>query len=100
MATEHGAESRVPIQREAHGTLIASPMRISRRKLGMDMDGHVEILDVRMHPEELEKLLDGHKYFPGYHMNKKHWCTICLDGTVPLEEICRRIDESFRLAKK
>lgn len=33
-------------------------------------------------------------------MNKKHWITICLDGTVSLEEIFRLIDMSFILAAK
>ena len=33
-------------------------------------------------------------------MNKKHWYTILLDDSVPLEEICRRIDRSYLLAVK
>ena len=32
-------------------------------------------------------------------MNKKHWYTVILDGSVPFEEICRRIDESYGSAK-
>ncbi|MBF1202590.1 MAG: MmcQ/YjbR family DNA-binding protein, partial [Fusobacterium periodonticum] len=36
---------------------------------------------------------------PAYHMNKKHWCTICLDGTVELEKIYNLIDISYELAK-
>ncbi|MDE7400427.1 MAG: MmcQ/YjbR family DNA-binding protein, partial [Clostridia bacterium] len=35
-----------------------------------------------------------------YHMNKKHWLTIPLDGTVPIGEICSRLDQSYILAKK
>ena len=35
---------------------------------------------------------------PGYHMNKKHWFTIRLDGSIPPEEIFPRIDVSFSLA--
>jgi predicted DNA-binding protein (MmcQ/YjbR family) len=34
---------------------------------------------------------------PGYHMNKKHWNTVYLDGTVPDKEICSWIDHSYRL---
>ena len=37
---------------------------------------------------------------PGYHMNKKHWNTITLDGGIPDEEIRRMIDESYRLVTK
>jgi len=34
---------------------------------------------------------------PGYHMNKKHWNTIILDGTVPDKEVFSWIDHSYEL---
>ena len=34
---------------------------------------------------------------PGYHMNKKHWNTIILDGTVPAKKILEWIDHSYNL---
>jgi len=34
---------------------------------------------------------------PGYHMNKKHWNTVILDGSIPAGEIRRMIDNSYRL---
>jgi predicted DNA-binding protein (MmcQ/YjbR family) len=34
---------------------------------------------------------------PGYHMNKEHWNTITLDGSVPEEELLSWIDESYTL---
>ena len=37
---------------------------------------------------------------PGYHMNKKHWNTIILDGSVPDKEILSWIDHSFELVSK
>jgi len=33
----------------------------------------------------------------GYHMNKKHWNTINLDGTVPEKEVFSWIDHSYDL---
>ncbi len=33
----------------------------------------------------------------GYHMNKKHWNTLALDGSIPAGEIERMIDNSFQL---
>ncbi|HXG38532.1 MAG TPA: MmcQ/YjbR family DNA-binding protein [Bacteroidota bacterium] len=32
---------------------------------------------------------------PGYHMNKKHWNTITLDGSIPRRVILQMIDHSF-----
>ena len=37
---------------------------------------------------------------PGYHMNKKHWNTITLDGSLPDEEIFAMIDDSYNLVVK
>lgn len=37
---------------------------------------------------------------PGYYMNKRHWNTITLDGTVPDNELLAMIDESYRLVVK
>jgi predicted DNA-binding protein (MmcQ/YjbR family) len=37
---------------------------------------------------------------PGYHMNKKHWNTIIIDGTVPDKEIFSWIDHSYDLVMK
>ena len=36
---------------------------------------------------------------PAYHMNKEHWNSIILDGTVPDEDVERMIGESYDLTK-
>lgn len=78
-----------------YGALLFVP----KNRLGIDSDERVEILDLRIKPEEMESLIDNRRYFSGYHMNKKHWFTVCLDGSVSFDELCQRIDESYRLAK-
>lgn len=70
---------------------------LSKRKLGLNSDEVIPVIDLRGDPEALPALIDGRKYFPGYHMNKKHWFTVCLDGSVPPEEIYGLIDESYAL---
>ncbi|MDD4510344.1 MAG: MmcQ/YjbR family DNA-binding protein [Oscillospiraceae bacterium] len=77
-----------------YGALLTVP----KRKLGFDSDETAEIIDLRIKPEELETTLDGKQYLPGYHMNKKNWYTVLLNGFVPIDELSRRIDESYRLA--
>ena len=37
---------------------------------------------------------------PAYHMNKRHWVSIILDGTMEDEEIIRLIEESYDLTGK
>lgn len=34
---------------------------------------------------------------PGYHMNKTHWNTLTLDGSIPVQELQGMIVDSFRL---
>jgi predicted DNA-binding protein (MmcQ/YjbR family) len=34
---------------------------------------------------------------PGYHMNKRHWNTLVLDGSIPRGEIERMVDNSYAL---
>lgn len=34
---------------------------------------------------------------PGYHMNKRHWNTVTLDGTIPQRELRGMIDDSYDL---
>ena len=37
---------------------------------------------------------------PGYHMNKRHWKTVVLDGSIAEAEIRSMIDESYELVVK
>lgn len=36
---------------------------------------------------------------PAYHMNKVHWSSIILDGTVPTQEIMGAVEQSYQLTK-
>lgn len=78
----------------------AAFLKVPKTKLGLDGSEIVEILDLRALPEEIEQIVDGKRFFGGYHMNKKHWYTICLNGSVPICEILSRIDASYQLTKK
>jgi predicted DNA-binding protein (MmcQ/YjbR family) len=37
---------------------------------------------------------------PGYHMNKKHWNTVQLDGSIPDTLVKELIDDSYQLVQK
>ena len=34
---------------------------------------------------------------PGYHLNKRHWNTVELDGSVPADELAELVDHSWEL---
>lgn len=37
---------------------------------------------------------------PGYHMNKKHWNTIIVDGTLSKKQLEEMVDHSYNLVSK
>jgi predicted DNA-binding protein (MmcQ/YjbR family) len=52
-------------------------------------------------PEEVEELRERFTCVqPGYHMNKKHWNTIIVDGSVSSALIKKWIDNSYELVVK
>lgn len=55
----------------------------------------LEIIDLRIAGEHIEKLIDQKIYFPGYHMNKKSWNTVVLNNSVSDTELHERIHESY-----
>lgn len=88
------------VRRSDNQKWYAAILTVAKNKLGLDGEEKTEVIDLRCATEEIEHLVDGKKYFSGYHMNKKHWITICLDGTVMLQEIFDRIDKSYLKARK
>ena len=82
--------------RKWYGLLLTLP----KRKLGLQSEEIAEVVVLRLQPERMAETVDHKRYFPGWHMNKKSWYTIILDGTVPTAEIGRRLEESYRLAVK
>ncbi len=58
-------------------------------------------INLKCDPEQAHVLRDMFDaVIPGYHMNKAHWNTVLLDGTVPPGEIERMIDVSYTLVVK
>ena len=73
---------------------------VEKTKIGIKEEGSIEIIDLLLEPDEIEKIVDNEKYFAGYHMNKKYWITIKLDGSVDITEIYKLIDNSYKLSIK
>ena len=63
-------------------------------------DEIVEAVNLKADPDEIPALTKRQGIFPAWHMNKKHWISVILDGTVPDEAIMERIHESHALASK
>ncbi|MBQ82335.1 MAG: hypothetical protein CMD59_02225 [Gammaproteobacteria bacterium] len=63
----------------------------------VEREGNLQI-NLKCDPDEALILRDLFKsVLPGYHMNKKHWNTVILDGSIPEKEIEAMIYSSYVL---
>ena len=109
IADEYGAEpeflwDRYPdyaaFRRKDNDKWFAIIMTIDKNKLGFNGYGNIEIIDLKSAPDSVEMLLNQDGYYPAYHMNKKHWFTVCLDGSIPDETLHTLLATSFDCAAK
>ena len=54
--------------------------------------------NVKCDPQKAIELRDQYDcVLPGYHMNKKHWNTVIMDGTLNNKQLKQMIDHSYEL---
>lgn len=54
--------------------------------------------NVKCNPDKAVELREEYNcVLPGYHMNKKHWNTVIVDGAVPDKILNQWIDDSYNL---
>lgn len=72
-------------------------MNIPRYKAGLQGAGKIDILNVKA-DTSLKNLLAGTKgLLPAYHMNKEHWLSLVLDGSLADTDIIHWLDKSYSL---
>ena len=75
---------------------FALVMAVQRDKLGLRGDEYIDVINLKVDDMFFRDMLirqDG--IMPAWHMNKQHWITILLDGTVSRDKIFDLIDMSF-----
>ena len=64
-----------------------------------EREGYVWI-NLKGKPEWCDFMRQAYKsVIPAYHLNKTHWNSVILDGTVPDDEIMYMISESYKLTR-
>ena len=57
-----------------------------------------ESINLKCDPEEAIELRERYPaVIPGYHMNKMHWNTVKMDGSIPDKLVCEWIIKSYTL---
>lgn len=66
----------------------------------VDLEDDLNI-NLKCDPEKVPELREQFPaVIPGYHMNKKHWNTVIIDGSIRDELIREWIDDSYNLVVK
>jgi len=64
----------------------------------MSLDGVPATANLKCDPDLALELRDRYEHVrPGYHMNKKHWNTVKIEGCIPETELRKMIDHSYDL---
>lgn len=85
------------VLRHKNGKWYAVLMQVEKSRLGLEGDTKVDILDVKCDADMVGLLTQTYGFLPGYHMNKKYWITMLLDGTVSEAKILDFLDMSYDL---
>lgn len=71
-------------------------MDVKRNKLGLAGEDSVDAVNLKIDDMFFRDMLVREEgIMPAYHMNKEHWITVLLDGTVETEKVYDLIDRSF-----
>lgn len=107
---QYGAESEYPweklpmycvLRHSENRKWYALIMDIPGERIDPRMKGErVDILNLRIDPEEGAFLRQEPGFYPAYHMHRENWITIILDGTVGIETILPLLKESWSLTLK
>ena len=87
-------------RREDNQKWYFAVLSVKADRLGFDTDDIIEVIDIRAEREDVPNLLKQDNIYPAYHMNKRSWITVVLDGSMSREELYSRIDKSYELAGK
>jgi len=74
-------------------------MDIPRKNLGLAGDGEISVVNLKCDTRLIGTFRLEPGIFPGWHMNKAHWLSVALDGTVEEEKIRFLTDMSYELTK-
>ena len=75
-------------------------MDIPRKNLKLSGEGEISAVNLKCDTRLIGSFRKEPGVFPCWHMNKAHWLTVALDGTLEDEKIRFLVDMSYELTKK
>lgn len=76
-------------------------MNVRRENLGFEGKEAIPVINLKIDDIFLrEMVLSEDGIIPAYHMNKRHWVTVLLDGSVPAERVFELIGVSYEATSR
>ena len=72
-------------------------MDIPKTNLCLSGEGEISIVNLKCDTRLIGSFREAPGIFPGWHMNKAHWLSVALDGTVDDGKIKFLVDMSYEL---
>ena len=86
------------LRHEGNQKWYAVLMRIPWDKLEKGREGLVEAVNLKH--DQVADLLSKKGIYPAFHMNKRYWLSLALDGSLQDEEVIELIEKSWNLTVK
>lgn len=105
----YGDDYETPWGKEEDGIIVRNPrtkkwylliMRVNGGKIDPSLTSVMEIMNVRVGEALVSTLIKEKGIYPAYHMNKKYWISVLLDGSVNENGIMDLIAISHKCSEK
>ena len=103
--SQYGVDPDHPFEKDAETSVFRHAdnkkwfgliMKVSGVKLGLGTTAFISVINLKIDdPVFRDILIEQPGIIPAYHMNKRQWITVFLDGTVQKERVFDLIDASF-----
>lgn len=104
IALKYGNKPDFPWKKDDESGVFRNPdnnkwyaliMNIDKSKIMPNQSGDIEVMNIKLEPEEILQLHNKQAgFYPAYHMNKKSWITVVLDETLDDATIWKYLDKS------
>lgn len=83
--------------RKPSGKWFALIMEIGFKKLRIQSDEKIRVVNLKAESDEIGRIVDGMTVFPAYHMSKRHWITVVLSERTGLSRALELTRRSYEL---
>ena len=74
-------------------------MDVPAERLGLAGEGKVDVLNVKVDPDDVAALRLADFILPAYHMNKENWVSVVIEGGIPDDMLADLLEMSHRLTR-